>query len=215
MTMKKYLDLFEAAPMPVTSTALPTTAKPDPTSTGAANPVAQRKAMQPVRPGDAAAYVGGPVDATARVPDTSTTIPGTGSKMVNNPMQDFEEDIEETVEEELAEMMRLSGLPLNEKAVSKQQQKFMGMVHAMQKGEKVKGASAELKKAAKTMGKKDAKDFASTKHKGLPQKVSEGVNFVEMMRETEQTVDEMLNELHYELEEYKSTGNMGDKYTPH
>ena len=57
-----------------------------------------------------------------------------------------------------------------EKAVSRQQQKFMGMVHAMQKGEKVKGASPELKKAAKSMGRKDAKDFASTKHKGLPVK---------------------------------------------
>ena len=82
---------------------------------------------------------------------------------------------EEELEEELAEMMRLSGMPMNEKAVSKQQQKFMGMVHAMQKGKKVKGASPELKKVAKSMGKKDAKDFASTKHKGLPQKVSESV----------------------------------------
>lgn len=82
---------------------------------------------------------------------------------------------EEELEEELAEMMRLSGLALNEKAVSKQQQKFMGMVHAMHKGEKIKGASPELKKAAKGMSKKSAKDYASTKHKGLPQKVSESV----------------------------------------
>jgi hypothetical protein len=62
---------------------------------------------------------------------------------------------------------------LAEKAVSQQQQKFMGMVHAMQKGKKIKGASPELKKVAHTMGKKDAKDFASTKHKGLPKKVGE------------------------------------------
>ena len=48
---------------------------------------------------------------------------------------------------------------VTEKAVSQQQQKFMGMVHAMQKGEQVKGASPELKKVAKTMGKKDAADF--------------------------------------------------------
>ena len=59
---------------------------------------------------------------------------------------------------------------LDEKAVSKQQQKFMGMAHAMQKGEKVKGASPELKKVAKTMKKSDVEDFAKTKHKGLPQK---------------------------------------------
>ena len=58
-------------------------------------------------------------------------------------------------------------------AVSKAQQKFMGMVHAAQKGEmKPTGA---VKKAAKSMTKKAATDFASTKHKGLPGKVKEGV----------------------------------------
>ena len=57
-----------------------------------------------------------------------------------------------------------------EKAVSQQQQKFMGMAHAMQKGEKVKGASPELKKVAKTMKKSDVKDFASTKRSDLPKK---------------------------------------------
>ena len=62
--------------------------------------------------------------------------------------------------------------PIAEKAVSKQQQKFMGMAHAMQKGEKVKGASKELKKVAKTMKPKDTEDFAKTKHKGLPDKVN-------------------------------------------
>ena len=62
---------------------------------------------------------------------------------------------------------------LAEKAVSQQQQKFMGMVHSMQKGKKVKGASPELRKVARTMGKKDAEDFASTKHQGLPKKVEE------------------------------------------
>jgi hypothetical protein len=55
-----------------------------------------------------------------------------------------------------------------EKAVSKKQQKFMGMVHAAQKGEKP--ASKEVAKVAKTMKKKDAEDFAGTKHKGLPEK---------------------------------------------
>jgi len=59
---------------------------------------------------------------------------------------------------------------MNEKAVSQAQQKFMGMVHAAQKGEKP--ASAEVADVAKNMKKKDAKDFASTKHKGLPKKVA-------------------------------------------
>jgi hypothetical protein len=57
---------------------------------------------------------------------------------------------------------------VNEKAVSKKQQRFMGMVHAAKKGEKP--ASKEVAKAAKGMGKKDAEDFAATKHKGLPEK---------------------------------------------
>lgn len=68
---------------------------------------------------------------------------------------------------------KVSETVVAEKAKSQQQQKFMGMVHAMQKGEKVKGASPELKKVAKSMGRKDARDFAQTKHKGLPKKVAE------------------------------------------
>ena len=66
-------------------------------------------------------------------------------------------------------MKRESEQELDEKAVSKKQQKFMGMVHAAQKGEKP--ASKEVAKVAKTMKKKDAEDFAATKHKGLPEKV--------------------------------------------
>jgi hypothetical protein len=62
---------------------------------------------------------------------------------------------------------------VSEKAASKAQQRFFGMVHAMQKGKKVSGASSELKGVAKGIGKKDAKDFAKTKHKGLPDHVDE------------------------------------------
>lgn len=53
-------------------------------------------------------------------------------------------------------------------AKSKKQQRFFGMVHARQKGEDVGGA--EVEKVADSISKKDAKDFASTKHKGLPEK---------------------------------------------
>ena len=59
---------------------------------------------------------------------------------------------------------------------SKQQQKFMGMVHSLQKGDmKPSDASVELKRAAKSLGKKDAKDYASTSHKGLPRKVKQEI----------------------------------------
>ena len=55
---------------------------------------------------------------------------------------------------------------LDEKAVSQKQQEFFGVVRAMQKGKLPKKGKAG--KAAKDMSKKDVKDFASTKHKGLP-----------------------------------------------
>ena len=61
--------------------------------------------------------------------------------------------------------------PIAEKAVSKKQQKFMGMVHAAQKGERP--ASGAVAKVAREMPKKAAKEFAATKHKGLPEKVKE------------------------------------------
>ena len=56
---------------------------------------------------------------------------------------------------------------IEEKSVSKAQQRLFGMVHAYQKG-KLKNASPEVRKIAKSIKKSDAKDFASTKHKGLP-----------------------------------------------
>jgi len=121
-----------------------------------------------------------------------TTAIGPGSKVVNTI-----DDFEESIDHELAEMLRLSGLPIMEKAASKQQQKFMGMVHAMQKGEKVKGASAELKAAAKDMSKKDAKDFASTKHKGLPKKVNEGV-----VLEAGSTLEHIVNKFKHETKKF-------------
>lgn len=58
---------------------------------------------------------------------------------------------------------------LEEKAKSKAQQKFMGMVYAAKKGETP--ASPEVAKAAKGMSKKAAKDYAATKHKGKPEHV--------------------------------------------
>ena len=60
-------------------------------------------------------------------------------------------------------------------AVSKAQQRFMGMVYAVKKGE-MSAPSSEVAKAAASMKKKDAKDFASTKHKGLPKKKLEEIH---------------------------------------
>ena len=60
-------------------------------------------------------------------------------------------------------------LELSEKSVSKKQQRFMGMVHAVKKG-KMNAPSSKVSKAASSISKKKSKKFASTKHKGLPEK---------------------------------------------
>jgi|LakMenE18May11ns_1017448.scaffolds.fasta_scaffold9942779_5 hypothetical protein len=61
-------------------------------------------------------------------------------------------------------------------AQSKQQQKFMGLVHAIQKGNvPASDASPEAQKVAKDMKSSDVKDFASTSHKGLPKKVKQEI----------------------------------------
>jgi len=87
-----------------------------------------------------------------------------GNKALGNALQDALQKIQGDQDEDQYD----DDEQVNEKAVSKKQQRFMGMVHAAQKGEKP--ASKEVAKTAKSMGKKDAEDFASTKHKGLPEK---------------------------------------------
>jgi len=75
---------------------------------------------------------------------------------------------------------------------SKSQQRFMGMVHAYKKGE-LKNASPEVKKVAKSMTKKSAHDFASTKHKGKPEKVKKETKVNSLIRKmVRETIEESL-----------------------
>ena len=55
-------------------------------------------------------------------------------------------------------------------AVSKKQQRLFGLVRAAQKGTLKGKASPQVQRIASSMKKKDVKKFASTKHKGLPNK---------------------------------------------
>ena len=55
-------------------------------------------------------------------------------------------------------------------AVSKKQQRFFGIVRAAQKGTLKGKKTLAVQRAASSMKKKDVKKFASTKHKGLPEK---------------------------------------------
>ncbi len=72
-----------------------------------------------------------------------------------------------TSETELGEEEKVGNKKeVKEKAMSKKQQQFFGIVRGMQKGDiPKKGKAGE---AAKEMKQKDVKDFAKTKHKGLP-----------------------------------------------
>ena len=65
-------------------------------------------------------------------------------------------------------------------ASSKSQQRFFGVVKAMQKGDLPKTGKAG--KVAKSMTKKDVDDFASTKHKGKPEKVKKEQKVKELIR---------------------------------
>ena len=63
---------------------------------------------------------------------------------------------------------------LQEKAVSKQQQKIMGLALSVKRGDTPKSkVTKQVQKMAKEMSKKELEDFASTKHKGLPKTLDE------------------------------------------
>lgn len=66
----------------------------------------------------------------------------------------------------------LESRSLNEKAESIRQQRLMGAAYAYKTG-KSDSASPEVKKIADSMSVEELKKFASTKHKGLPEKVDE------------------------------------------
>ena len=82
-------------------------------------------------------------------------------------------------------------------AVSKAQQRFMGMVHAADKGETP--ASPEVAKVSADMKDTDAKDFASTKHDGLPDHVKEQIKSVvrEVIREKNGMNEMSSNDVHF------------------
>ena len=65
-------------------------------------------------------------------------------------------------------------------AQSKAQQRFFGVVKAMQKGDKPK--EGEAGKIAKRMSKKDVDKYASTKHKGKPEKVKKEQRVRELIK---------------------------------
>ena len=85
-------------------------------------------------------------------------------------------------------------------AKSKQQQKFFGVVKAMQSGDIPKKGAAGA--AAKDMSKKEVDKYASTKHKGLPMKVNENFasklnNIMKRSRDAKQFIKNTLANSHF------------------
>jgi len=88
-------------------------------------------------------------------------------------------------------------------AVSKQQQKFFGVVKAMQAGDIPK--KGEAGKVAKDMSKKDVDDYASTKHKGLPKKVKQEIMTAKRLKEIVfEELDKIINEETITIKEFAS-----------
>ena len=58
-------------------------------------------------------------------------------------------------------------------AVSKKQQRFFGIIRAIKKGVFKGEKTPEIQRAASSISDKDSKKMASTKHKGLPEKIKE------------------------------------------
>jgi len=80
-------------------------------------------------------------------------------------------------------------------AKSRAQQRYFGLVHAVQKGDvPASKVSKSVKDTAKSMDTKDVKDFANTDTKGLPEKVKKESKKIKLK--------EMLDELAY-------SGNIG------
>ena len=79
-------------------------------------------------------------------------------------------------------------------ALSKKQQKFMGIVRSIQKGEQPASEfSKDAQDAAKDMRKSSVKKFASTKHKGLPTKVKKE----DILNKLKETIKEELKDYTY------------------
>ena len=78
-------------------------------------------------------------------------------------------------------------------AVSKQQQKFMGLVLAYKRGEiPASKVSKNVKQVAASMSEKELEKYAGTKHKGLPKKVKSETSFSMPVQELKKIIKHFL-----------------------
>jgi len=97
-------------------------------------------------------------------------------KKVNNKIK-INPKLGEAVEEiggTLLEMVEIEDTELIEKAESEQQQKLFGLALSVKRGQTPRSeASPEVLKIVDSMSEKKIRDFAKTKHEGIPKKVEE------------------------------------------
>ena len=104
-------------------------------------------------------------------------------------------------------------------ALSKKQQRFFGIVRAIQKGEQAP-TTPETAKAAEDMKKTDVKKFASTKHKGLPEKkvtseelkLNRKISFPEMQKRIRDAKDRAREKKKQSERLYSDTKKHGVKF---
>jgi hypothetical protein len=78
----------------------------------------------------------------------------------------------------------LEMIELNEKAESKQQQKLFGLALSVKRGQTPRSeVSDAVLKIVDTMSEKKIRDFAKTKHEGIPKKVDEGLDDISLTPE--------------------------------
>ena len=98
-------------------------------------------------------------------------------------------------------------------AKSKQQQKFFGVVKAMQSGDIPK--KGEAGKVAKDMSKKEVDKYASTKHKGLPKKVKkETMKISDIKKMVDEELQNVLENLNDPILKKLRTSAPGTKFPP-
>jgi hypothetical protein len=154
----------------------------------------EKKGAKKSAPGDAPKTKGRPKKNFGPERTTAKAYKHKGSRVAESI------NLETYVEDTMAE---LEAIFVVEKAKSKSQQKFFGMVHAAQKGDKP--ASKKVADVAKDIGKKDAKDFASTKHKGLPDKAEK--KKVDESILTENTLQAIVRRFGKEVREFAQGGH--------
>jgi hypothetical protein len=131
-------------------------------SSGSYTPPTQKKAEKPSDPWEGSATT--PPKAKKAAAPKKPAAPKEKASTAPKPKRKRKSKLDD-----LLASVRNEGVEnLDEKALSKQQQKFMGMVYAVKKGD-MEAPSPEVAKAAASMTTQQAKDFAKTKHKGLPE----------------------------------------------